>query len=251
MSRRALLLQKVGVIADTRFIMTVKSNNTGTSGSDQFTIPTNGGGYLYDVETSDGYTASGLTGDHTITFPSGAGTYDVYITGTFPKIYFSDGGDKLKALDIKNFGIYGQGTTDQSESFYGASNMTMTAIDGLFFNGIVDGGNMFRNTAITGLPDNVTLESLDIANAMFRDSVSFTELPIGVTLPLLTRGNVMFRGVTLATERYSQLLIDLESGNLNDNVTFHGGNSRYNSSAVTARANLVARGWTITDNGLE
>jgi len=60
----------------------------------------------------------------------------------------------------------------------------------------------------------------------------------------------MFRGSTINTVRYSQLLIDLESGNPNDNVTFHGGNSTYNSSASTARANLISRGWSILDGGL-
>ena len=65
------------IIGDDRLIFSVKTDNAGTSATNQFTIPTTGIGYLYDIETSDGQSITGLTGGTTITFPS-AGTYDVY-----------------------------------------------------------------------------------------------------------------------------------------------------------------------------
>jgi hypothetical protein len=72
-------------------------------------------------------------------------------------------------------------------------------------------------------------------------------------LPLLTNGTQMFLGNTINTTRYSQLLVDLESGNANNSVTFHGGNSKYNATGQTARDILTGatRLWTITDGGLE
>jgi len=70
-------------------------------------------------------------------------------------------------------------------------------------------------------------------------------------LPLLTNGGSMFEGNTINTERYSQLLIDLEEFNHNNNVPFNGGNSQYNAQGQIARNALIARGWTITDGGLE
>ena len=122
----------VGGGVDERFIITVKTDNAGTSASNQFTIPTSTTGiteaFLYDIETSDGQTITGVTGDTTITFPS-AGEYDVKISGSFPYMYFNNGGDKLKLLDIKNFGIYALGSTSQDTAFRGCSNMVITATD--------------------------------------------------------------------------------------------------------------------------
>ena len=117
---------------DERFIITVKTDNAGTSSDTQFTIPTSTSGittpFLYDIETSDGQTITGVTGNTTITFPS-AGTYDIFISGSFPYMSFNNGGDKLKLLDIKNFGIYALGSTSQLYAFYGCSNMVISATD--------------------------------------------------------------------------------------------------------------------------
>ncbi|GAG52489.1 unnamed protein product, partial [marine sediment metagenome] len=61
----------------------------------------------------------------------------------------------------------------------------------------------------------------------------------------------MFNQVTINTTRYSQLLVDLESGNSNNSVQFDGGNSKYNATGEVARDLLtgVGRTWTITDGG--
>jgi hypothetical protein len=117
-----------GLSVDDRLIFSVKTDNAGTSASNQFTIPTTGQGYAYDIETSDGQTITGLTDGTTITFPS-AGTYDIFISGRFPRFYFNNTEDKLKLLNLKNFGIYALGSTSQLNAFYGCSNMIITATD--------------------------------------------------------------------------------------------------------------------------
>jgi len=120
---------------DERFIITVKTDNAGTSATNQFTLPTTGTGYAYDIETSDGQVITGLTSGTTITFPS-AGTYDVFISGSFPQCYFNNTGDKLKLLDIKNFGIYALGSTSQENAFFGCSNMVISANDVGYFENV-------------------------------------------------------------------------------------------------------------------
>ena len=72
-----------------------------------------------------------------------------------------------------------------------------------------------------------------------------------MTLSSLINGSNMFNGNTINTTRYSQLLIDLENLNPNNNVTFHGGNSKYNASGEIARDALIVRVWSITDGGLD
>src|SRR6056297_754708 len=121
-----------GGAVDERFIITVKTDKAGTRAANQFTIPTRTTGttqaFNYDIETSDGQSITGVTGNQTITFPS-AGTYDIFISGSFPYIYFNNGGDKAKLLDIKNFGTYALGSTIQSGAFRGCSNMDISATD--------------------------------------------------------------------------------------------------------------------------
>jgi len=260
-----------------KFTLEVKSDNAGTSGTDQFTIPTTAGTYLYDYTTSDGQSGTGLTGATTITFASGAGTYEIYITGTFPRIYFANSGDKLKLLRVLEWGDYGVGAANQMAAFDNCNNLTSIASDvdnlNLITNGqwmfrtcnsltalpneltlpnLTNGIGMFLSVGLTALPSGMTLPLLTSAISMFQNN-SLTDLPAGMTLPLLSAGASMFLTNTINTTRYSQLLVDLESGNANNSVTFSGGNSLYNATGETAR-NILTGGvrlWTITDGGLE
>ena len=96
------------------FVITVKTDNTGTSANDAFTIPTTGTGYDYNVDCNDDGTdeATGVSGDYTCDYSAlgGAGTYTIRIKdhagdGTgFPRIYFNNGGDKDKLLTIEQWG---------------------------------------------------------------------------------------------------------------------------------------------------
>ena len=115
--------------SEAEFIILVKTDNTGTSNSDQFTIPTTTGTYNYDVDWGDGNTDIGLTSGTTHTYAS-AGTYTIKISGTFPRIYFNGAGssDARKLLEIQNWGIIAWGT-DIRDSFEGCVNMQLTAND--------------------------------------------------------------------------------------------------------------------------
>ena len=108
------------------FILRVKSDNTGTSASNQFTIPTNGAGYNYTA-IADGVTYENNTGDLTLTFPSGVGTYDVEISGDFPAIYFNNVGDKSKLIEVVQFGEVVFSTFNFA--FYGCNNLTAVSGD--------------------------------------------------------------------------------------------------------------------------
>lgn len=116
--------------AGMEFIMTIQTDNTGTSSSTAFTIPTDGTGtgYNYNVDwESDGtFDDFGLTGDVTHDYGT-AGTYTLRIVGDFPRIYFDNGGDRRKVLDISQWGT--QRWTSMSRAFYGCENMTISATD--------------------------------------------------------------------------------------------------------------------------
>ena len=82
------------------FIITIKTDNTGTSNDDQFTLPWIG---TYDVDWGDGNTETSVVDTQTHTYAS-AGTYDVAVTATTGRISFNNSNDALKLLDIKNWG---------------------------------------------------------------------------------------------------------------------------------------------------
>jgi len=120
--------------AASEFIMLVKTDNAGTSGSNQFTIPTISLilTYNYDVfweevgNPSNNGSLTNQTGDTTITFAS-AGNYIVKISGIFPQIRFNNSGDRLKLLEVQNWGdIVWQRF---NLSFSGCLNLDVTATD--------------------------------------------------------------------------------------------------------------------------
>lgn len=106
------------------FVITVKTDNNGTSSVNQFTIPTYPGAtYNYDVacETDGGpYGATGITGDYTCTYSS-PGQHMIAIHGMFPRIFFNNAGDKEKLLSINQWGDIGWSSMEKS--FYGCSNL--------------------------------------------------------------------------------------------------------------------------------
>jgi len=166
---------------DERFIITVKTDNAGTSATNQFTLPISTSGitqaFLYDIETSDGQTITGLTSGTTITFPT-AGTYDIFISGSFPQCYFNNVGDRLKLLDIKNFGIYALGSTSQENAFWGCSNMVISATDIGHFENVT---NLFqawvRCSSLTSFPLIDTSSGINFSAAWLGCS-SLTSFPL-------------------------------------------------------------------------
>ena len=119
------------------FVITVQSDNPGVSLNTEFTIPTIGAGYNYNVDSNNDGTdeVTGQTSDYTCDFSTlgGAGTYQISISDNvgdrtgFPRIYFNDAGDKLKITAVNQWGtgIW----TDMSNAFHGAANLTLPAFD--------------------------------------------------------------------------------------------------------------------------
>lgn len=72
-----------------------------------------------------------------------------------------------------------------------------------------------------------------------------------IDLSSMTVGTNMFLNVDIGTTSWDSLLINTDSLNQNNAVDWSGGNAKYTagSPAETARNNLTARGWTITDGG--
>jgi surface protein len=165
------------------FVITVKTDNTGASSDTQFTIPTEGAGYNYNVDCDDDGAdeATGLDTSYTCDYGVGnEGTYTIRIKdnsglGTgFPRIYFNNDGDRQKLLTVEQWGT-GQWTSMNS-AFYGCSNLTVPALDAPDLSQVTDMSSMFYSASTfnqdigswnTGKVENM--------NNLFRSASAFNQ----------------------------------------------------------------------------
>ena len=117
--------------------------NTPTSPNNQMiTIPTTGSGYNYTVDWGDGAVTMNHTGNASHTYTA-AGTYAVRISGTFPRIYFNNEGDRTKIIAINRWGV--QAWTSMEAAFAGASNLMISATDAPDLSGVTNMNSMFAS----------------------------------------------------------------------------------------------------------
>jgi hypothetical protein len=129
------------------FIMQVKTDNAGTSLTDQFTIPLGSAPAVYNFvwKTSDGTSGShSSNSDLTLTFPSGAGTYLIYIYGEFPRIVFDNGGDRQKLIDVTQWGNIQW--WNFNDAFFGCVNCAWSVTDIPDIRLVTNWTNAFRDT---------------------------------------------------------------------------------------------------------
>jgi surface protein len=229
----------VTINASLPFIITV--NTALGSGGSTFIIPTTtvapiGAGYNYSIARSDGglfSVSGGCSGTSvtsvsgcgssptTITFPA-SGTYDIKISGNFPRIYFNNGGDRLKLIEIKQWGTIAW--TSMGSAFYGCSNVEVTASDApnLTTPATMDFTNMFRNASKVGTTTTAnwnwdTSKVINMSN-MFNNATNFNQNIGSWNTSAVTNMSVMFYAAT----------------NFNQNI------GSWNTSAVTTMQNMFS-----------
>ena len=154
------------------FVTTWQTDNPGTSDDNQITIPTAGGGaYNYDVDWGDGNVDLAVTGDITHTYAA-PGQYEVRISGTFPRIYFNNSGDKDKIVSIDQWGTISWGT--MLGSFYGCSNLNVLASDAPDLSGVLSMADMFRDaTSLNADFNNWDTSNVTTMSGVFWGATSF------------------------------------------------------------------------------
>ena len=150
------------------FTMLVKTDNAGTSASNQFLIKTFLAGYNYDVDWGDGNTDTGVTGDITHTYAS-AGTYTVKISGSFPRLYSFGATDVNKILDIQNWGNIAWGNSLQYMLYNADSLTTLSATDTPDFSSTTDLRSFFR--ASNNFVGGGNIENWDVSNVSSFDNI--------------------------------------------------------------------------------
>ncbi|MEQ5790320.1 BspA family leucine-rich repeat surface protein [Muricauda sp. NFXS6] len=151
---------------DCPFVTTWKTDNPGISADNQITIPTfPGETYNYSVDWGDGTSDSNVEGNITHTYAT-PGTYQVSISGDFPRIYFNDlsfdeaTNDSDKIMEVNQWGSIEW--TSMESAFHGCANLDVTVLDLPDFSRVTSLVYMFRGCR--SLIGNESMNSWDVSN---------------------------------------------------------------------------------------
>jgi surface protein len=199
------------------FVTTWKTDNPGVSNDHQITIPIYQPlSYNYDVDWGDSTSSTGQTGNATHTY-SVPGTYTVMITGTFPGIYFNDGGtsDAGKIVTIEQWGT--NHWTWMGAAFAGCGNLVINATDVPDLSGVTSTGYMFLNAALI----NPDVSSWDVSHitdmyGMFQSARAFNHDVSSWDVSHVTNMSYMFENATAFNNGGQPLSWGSKTGNVSD-----------------------------------
>ena len=183
--------------AQTHFITTWNTANTITINDNSITIPTTGGGYSYDVDwENDGiFDEIGITGSAFHVYGGKPGIKQIAIKGMFPRIYFNNGGDRLKLISIDQWGD--NVWTSMNSAFEGCSNLTENASDAPNLSIVVSMSEMFRGaTGFTGDINNWDVSNVPWMVSTFKDATSFNDDIGGWDMCSVNSIRFMFNGAS-------------------------------------------------------
>lgn len=179
------------------FVSVWDTTNEGTSNNNQIRLPLQSSG-SYDFYVS----SPELVGSpvhitshtqHTLTFNT-PGIHEISINGTIEGFRFGNSGDRLKILEIKQWGPLRLGNS--GNYFHGTSNLQISARDVLNTTGMTSFAHFFRASGI-GYVYNMGLwntSSVEIANHAFFIATNFNADLSTWDLGNMWNGNHMFNG---------------------------------------------------------
>jgi surface protein len=262
---------------NTAFIIEVDTSKAG-SASDAFQFTGAEGDYDVVAKQNDIVVATfdNLSGEQTITLPS-SGIYVLEVSAKevngFNRIQFNNGGDKLKITDIKQWGTIVWSSFKQA--FFGCKNMLVTATDVPNLSQVTSMRTMFylseipsidvSNWDLSSVTDigfmlsrtnaNPDVSNWDVSNIsgmfqLFYDSFNANPDCRNWDVSNVTRMTEMFNGTNLSVENLTACYENWSQLNLQQNVSFGAGATKYNTSGQAGRDILVnTYNWTITDGG--
>jgi surface protein len=210
-----------GLGRDPRYRILIKTDNTGTSNSDQFTLPATG---TYTVDWGDGVSET-LTGTQTHTYPA-PGNYVVRVTGGLTRINFNNGGDRLKLLEIQNWGNIAW--TSMDGAYFGCSNMIGVFKDSPNLSGVTSLNQMFRGCTLFNSP----IGSWNTAAVANMNNIFFGATAFNQDIGSWNTGNV-----TSMTGMFSNAPL------FNQNI------GAWNTGNVTGMTNLFSGATTFNNGG--
>ncbi len=248
------------------FVITVKTDNPGTSDDDKFTILVNPdvSNHYYVDCNNDGVNdivgaTTTMTCDYSVFYlNTGPGVYTIRIkdvvgdrTGLQGFIFQPDG---EKVLSIEQWGTGKWQST--SAMFMDTLNLQINAIDIPDFSQVTTMTGMFYNSPLVN-PDTRLWDVSQVTNmnAMFVSAINARPDISLWSMAQVESMEEMFALVDLPMTYYDEFLITLAAKIVQSNVVFGGPNSIYtycSPQATAARLSLITdHGWTVDDGGLD
>jgi len=235
------------------FVITVQTDNPGTTTGSEYLIHTDPVDFQYDYAVdcdSDGTPeTTDATGDYVCQY-SGPGQYTISISGTFPSIQHGwTDSDPKKLFSIDRWGDIQW--ESMAAAFAACINMTDAATDMPDQSLVQDMRWMFYYAnSFNGDIGNWDVSSVTDMSRMFVQATNFNQDIGNWDVSSVTDMYAMVWGVTLSTTNYDNLLVGRSRLTLRSGVSFDGGNSKYSNTGQTARQSIIDNfSWTITDGG--
>jgi surface protein len=182
------------------FQILVKTDNAGVSGSDEILLPIQGTSMFIDwgdgnTQTTTQANAPNNTigGNNVAHTYASAGNYVIKISVGLTRIFFNNGGDRLKLLEIQNWGDIVWSAT-QTGAFWGCANMQLTATDVPNLSNVTSLSSYFRScTIFNGNIGGWDVSSVTTMESMFRSATAFNQDIGGWDVSSVTNMQDMFR----------------------------------------------------------
>ena len=156
------------------FITTWKTDNPGPSDDNTIVIPTFlTETYNYAVDWGDGTTTTGEVGNATHSYAV-PGTYTVSITGLFPRIYFTNTGDREKIVSIEQWGD--NPWSAMGNAFSGCTNLVGNFTDVPNLANVTNMTSMFSSCEVFNSNiNNWDVSTITAMNSLFEGATLFNQ----------------------------------------------------------------------------
>jgi len=181
-------------------VWSTSKTSSGSSNNYEVKLPLiSSGTYNFLVKWGDGYqdTITSWNQAEVTHHYAAQGTYIVSITGMIIGWRFNNGGDKLKIIEIKQWGCLRLG--NNGSYFYGCSNLNLTATDNLNLQGTTNLGGTFafcENLGCTGNMNGWDVSKVINMSCMFDSASSFNQDISSWNVSSVIDMSNMFRGAS-------------------------------------------------------